>query len=80
MLFKLASFLGRLGFFKYDGVLFMARGYPMARVRYPEGGTSVPMPIGNAWNYQQIFGGEVVPVSFGFEKVIPPGATKDTAS
>lgn len=35
---------------------------PRARVRYPCGGVSIAMPLGNAYEYAEMFGGEVLRV------------------
>lgn len=75
--FQFALFLGRLGFFRYDGAHAFAksRGWPMARVFYhgvpsswqwpPDSteGYSVPMAIGNAVEYARMFNGTVVPLT-----------------
>lgn len=71
MNFKIALFLAKLGFFKYEGAMAFAehRGVPMARVRYDwdarrnrPAGQSVPMAIGNAVEYAAMFNGTVVPL------------------
>ena len=68
-MFKVWLWMARnLGMFRSDS-LFRPSG-PLARVYYPPGpiddkpGVSIPMAIGNAVEYAEIFGGEVVPVSF----------------
>lgn len=78
MKFRIALFLARLGFFRYENYdAFGMRDeasspWPMARVRYPSyihwgqvvpEGYSVPMAIGNAVEYAKIFGGEIVPLT-----------------
>lgn len=58
---RLQIFLAkRFGAYRYDGLMDLAAGYPKARVLYPDGKTSVAMPLGNAVEYAEMFGGEVV--------------------
>lgn len=60
-MFKFALLLGRMGFFKHEGLRgFQPHWWPMARVQYPEG-FSVPMAVGNAVDYAAMFNGKVVP-------------------
>ncbi len=68
-LFRVRLWLAKnLGMYRYEGMMAMARGYPMARVHYfpnenyPNRAYSCPMPIGNAVDYAEMFGGDVVPV------------------
>ncbi|WP_210498850.1 hypothetical protein [Vibrio crassostreae] len=45
----------------YKGESFLhSKGLPQARVLYPDGFISKNMPIGNAVDYRQIFGGQVI--------------------
>ena len=56
------TFLARLGFFRYEGSWnFAPEWWPKAKVRYPTGHISATMAIGNALDYQRIYGGELLP-------------------
>ncbi len=64
-MFKFHLFLAkRFGIWKHEGLFSSrtARSYPQARVLYKDGQYSANMPIGNAVDYANVFGGQVVPV------------------
>lgn len=62
-MFKLCSFLGWLGFFRYDGLPHRAPAWwPRAQVVYTTGLRGLVQPIGNAWEYAKLDpGARVVP-------------------
>lgn len=61
-MFKLWLLLARMGWFSYEGSWSHAPDWwPKARVHYPSGHYSAAMAIGNAVEYQMIYGGQVVP-------------------
>jgi hypothetical protein len=56
--------MAKRGYYKYDGLMGMAKysGLPMAQVKYPDGKLSVPMAMGDAASYMDMFGGTVCPM------------------
>lgn len=47
--------------FRYDGLLDHAPShFPKAHVVYPDGERSITMAVGNAYEYAELFGGEVI--------------------
>lgn len=65
ILFRFRVWLARrFGAYRYSGSISMsgARGVPQAKVRYADGQHSVPMAIGTAVSYAEMFNGVVVPV------------------
>jgi len=65
-MFKMYSFLGRLGFFRHEGLTgHYPNWWPEARVYYPDIDLlSRRMCIGNAWYLARRFFGIVVPANF----------------
>jgi hypothetical protein len=60
-MFKFYLFLGKCGFFRYEGMRGRhPRWWPTARVKYKDGKISEQMPVGTALDYADIFSGEVV--------------------
>ena len=62
MWLRLQNYLARRwGFYRYEGLESFAaiRGYPLGRVRYPDGERSMWMALGNAYDYAEMLGGEV---------------------
>lgn len=59
LVFKTRLSMAKRGYYKYDGLMGFAeiRGIPVARVIYPDGKKSCKMAIGNAVEYQDMFGG-----------------------
>lgn len=53
--------LARHGWWRHTGPCgFEPSHWPRGRVIYPDGARSVPMALGNACDYAEIFGGKVV--------------------
>jgi hypothetical protein len=62
LVFKTQLSMAKRGYYRYDGLMGFAkkRGFPVARVLYPDGKRSCEMAIGDAVDYQEMFGGEVI--------------------
>lgn len=64
MIWRLQMLLAmRLGWYRYHGSLGLASirhpRWPFARVKYTDGTASMPMPLGNAVEYREMFGGTI---------------------
>lgn len=58
---RFLCWLARRGWWRYEGLtIYEPRHWPRGRVLYADGQRSVSMPLGNAFDYAEIFGGTVV--------------------
>lgn len=60
MLWRIALWLAERGWFRYEGLIgYEPRWWPRGHVVYPDGSQTYTMALGNAVNYQRLFGGTV---------------------